>query len=218
MVDLASWDIPTVGWAAVISSTGIEPRQLRSALDRGLLPFGTKQSNRLMFTLRERMGIDVAAMLTSLWVPISVACDVAASVAPNVEAVQHFWLKKYLAEVAAHVPDIPDDFDRLLRRVEAAARPQIDDVPSLSLLVEQAHGKAELSFLTNRPSWTPEAHCSFQITDRQPLASINVSLMEAMKRHIRYILSGDEEERPFRAGSMERRELLSGGEGASRDG
>lgn len=184
MIERGTWDIPTVGWGSALASTGIEPRQLRSAIDRGLLKFGEKQGNRLMFTDRERFGIDVAAMLTSVWVPISTACEVATAILPQVEAINDFWKRFYVAECTAGLPsDYQVDDDTFMARIKAVMRPNIEDIPALTLLVKQDGGAADLSFITNRAQWIgPEPSLSLAID--YPAVSIGVSMIEAMKRHV----------------------------------
>lgn len=94
MLETLPWDVPCATWGDLLE-TGIEERQLRGAIDRGLLKIGEKRRNRLMFTPREMFGVDLAAALTSLWVPISIASTVATAVIGNTEQVLAHWDEIY---------------------------------------------------------------------------------------------------------------------------
>jgi hypothetical protein len=94
MLDTLPWDVPCATWGDLLES-GIDERQLRGAIDRDLLKIGEKRRNRLMFTPREMFGVDLAAALTSLWVPISIASTVATAIIGDTEQVLAHWDEIY---------------------------------------------------------------------------------------------------------------------------
>ncbi len=78
-----------LGFAQVVAISRIDPRQLRNALDRGVLSLGEKHRlGRWAFSLRDCFQLVIIADLTaSAWVPISVAGKVAAEIAPHAERI-----------------------------------------------------------------------------------------------------------------------------------
>ena len=91
MPEKVPFDFPCFLWSE-ITSTGIDDRQLRNALDRKLVTLGTKRAGRLMFSLRERLVVDLIATLTALWLPISVACSVSKTMSESMEHVLDAFL------------------------------------------------------------------------------------------------------------------------------
>lgn len=80
----AAADPETLGFADVVAISGIDARQLRSALDRGTLRIGRKlRVGRWAFSIRDCFQVIVIAALTrSTWTPPSVAAEIAARLAP----------------------------------------------------------------------------------------------------------------------------------------
>jgi hypothetical protein len=67
------------GFGDMVVMSGIDARQLRNALDRGLLKVGEKHRNgRWEFSIREALVICIVAQLSNrAWMPISTAIEVA---------------------------------------------------------------------------------------------------------------------------------------------
>lgn len=77
-------DMPCLGWGDLLS-TGVDERQLRSAMNRDLIALGVKRNNRLFYTLRERFIADAIALMDVAWVPISTSATIAALMSKDLE-------------------------------------------------------------------------------------------------------------------------------------
>lgn len=89
-------NIRCLGWADLLT-TGIDERQLRGAIDRGLIELGEKARNgRLVFSISERFTVQIIRDLTRLWIPIKQASYIARHVSARFET-----LLNYRAKLAA---------------------------------------------------------------------------------------------------------------------
>lgn len=86
-------NIRCLGWADMLT-TGIDERQLRGAIDRGLIPLGEKARNgRLLFSITERFAVQIISDLTQLWVPVKKASYVARFVSARCETLMNYHAK-----------------------------------------------------------------------------------------------------------------------------
>ena len=91
-LDFRCWD-----WVDMVS-TGVDPRQLRNALDRGILKVGAKRGRRIMFSMRERFVVALFASLTKLWMPVSIAAQVATQTAGELDQLIELGSKYLLSK------------------------------------------------------------------------------------------------------------------------
>jgi hypothetical protein len=83
-------NIRCLGWADLLT-TGIDERQLRGAIDRGLIELGEKARNgRLMFSISERFTVQIIRDLTQLWIPIKQASYIARHVSARFETLLNY--------------------------------------------------------------------------------------------------------------------------------
>lgn len=86
-------NIRCLGWADLLT-TGIDERQLRGAIDRGLIDLGEKSRNgRLMFSIAERFTVQIIRDLTDLWIPIKQASNIARKVSDNFQRLLNYQAK-----------------------------------------------------------------------------------------------------------------------------
>jgi len=95
-IDMAPGDrlnIRCLGWADLLT-TGIDERQLRGAIDRGLIELGEKARNgRLVFSISERFTVQIIRDLTRLWIPIKQASYIARHVSARFETLLNYQAK-----------------------------------------------------------------------------------------------------------------------------
>lgn len=92
MLDPTFLDLRALGWGDLLA-TGMEERQLRSAMARDLIKLGVKRNNRMFFSLREYFIADLIRLLDAAWVPIGIATHVAPMVATDLEKIIEAYLK-----------------------------------------------------------------------------------------------------------------------------
>lgn len=160
----AALDIPCLTWGDLVA-TGIEDRQLRSAMTRGLIELGKKRHGKMLYTIRERFTVDLVAALTNVWVPISIACLIGTRVGAEFASIHEYHAAKV----------------RSISEGEAAP-----DYFELRLIVGNAGEDIALGLVVTGSDLDPGIPTLPLMHGDLP-AEISISLTSLFKRHLRFI-------------------------------